>query len=425
MFARAGLATDVEVVDAFPARYDVAALRQHRWARGDWQLLPWIIGRGATQAGADRELAAIPAIGRWKMLDNLRRTLSAPACVLALLVGWAMPFQAAVVWTIFVLATIALPSFIPVAGAILPHRPGVTVASHLRALGGDLRLAFTLSGLNVILLAHQAWLMGDAILRTLWRLGWSRRHLLEWVTAAQATIDRPLDLVGFYRRMAGALEIGAAAVFVAWLAGHGIWLLVAPFAALWLASPAVARWISLSPRAAGSVVMSDDDARTLRLNARRTWRFFETFVTPADRMLPPDNFQEEPAPALARRTSPTNIGLYLLSLVSAHDFGWIGTERGNRTAGSDVCHPGRNGALPRPFLQLVRQPPICARSIPDTSPPLIAAIWLVTSSPSPMPAANGGLSVSTPSGGSPGSPTRSTLRVRRRQRCATGGRHRR
>ena len=326
VFARAGLATDVEVVDAFPARYDVAALRQHRWARGDWQLLPWIIGRGATQAGADRGLAAIPAIGRWKMLDNLRRTLSAPACVLALLVGWAMPFQAAVVWTIFVLATIALPSFIPVAGAILPHRPGVTVASHLRALGGDLRLAFTLSGLNVILLAHQAWLMGDAILRTLWRLSWSHRHLLEWVTAAQATIDRPLDLVGFYRRMAGALGIGAAAVFVAWLAGHGIWLLVAPFAALWLASPAVARWISLSPRAAGRVVMSDDDARTLRLNARRTWRFFETFVTPADRMLPPDNFQEEPAPALARRTSPTNIGLYLLSLVSAHDFGWIGTS---------------------------------------------------------------------------------------------------
>ena len=325
VFARAGLATDVEVVDAFPARYDVAALRQHRWARGDWQLLPWILGRGATRAGADRKLAAIPAIGRWKMLDNLRRTLSAPACVLALLAGWAMSFPAALVWTIFVLATIALPSLIPVASAILPRRPGITVASQLRALGSDLHLAFTLSGLNVILLAHQAWLMGDAILRTLWRLFGSHRHLLEWVTAAQATFGRPLGLVGFYRRMAGALVIAATAVLVASLAGHGTWPVVAPFVVLWLVSPAVARWISLSPRVASRVAMSDADARILRRNARRTWRFFETFVTPADHMLPPDNFQEEPASALARRTSPTNIGLYLLSLVSARDFGWIGT----------------------------------------------------------------------------------------------------
>ena len=325
-FARAGLASDVEVVEEFPARYDVDALRHHRWARGDWQLLPWILGRGPMPADADRTFGAIPAISRWKMLDNLRRTLSAPASVLALLAGCALPFHSAVVWTIFVLSTIVLPNLIPVIAAIPPRRPGIKIASHMRALGGDFRLALTLSALIVTFLAHQAWLMGDAIVRTLWRLFVTRRHLLEWLPAAQATIGPRLDLFGFYRWMAGALVIGAAPVIVAWLSSeHGAWPLAAPFAALWIASPAVARWVSLSPHLAGKLPVSDADAHALRLTARRTWRFFESFVTPADHMLPPDNFQEDPAPVLAHRTSPTNLGLYLLSLVSARDFGWIGT----------------------------------------------------------------------------------------------------
>jgi len=325
VFARAGLASDVEVVEEFPARYDVGALRHHRWARGDWQLLPWIFGRGPKTKDKDCANDALPAIGRWKMLDNLRRTLSAPVAVLALLAGWTAPFDAALVWTIFVISTIVMPTLIPVIGAIPPRRPGITLASHIRALGGDLRLALSLSALIVTFLAHQAWLMSDAIARTLWRLLVTRRNLLEWVTAAQATMGPRLDVFRFYRRMAGALVIAAAAIFVAWLSDQGALPLAAPFAALWFASPAVARWASLPPRVAGKPLTSDADTRDLRLTARRTWRFFETFVTPTDRMLPPDNFQEDP-PALAHRTSPTNLGLYLLSVASARDFGWIGTQ---------------------------------------------------------------------------------------------------
>jgi cyclic beta-1,2-glucan synthetase len=314
IFARAGLASDIEVVEDFPTRYDVGALRYHRWARGDWQLLPWILGRHSV----------VPAIGRWKMLDNLRRTLSAPTALLALLAGWAMPFEASFVWTVFILSTIVLPTLLPVIFAIPPRRPGITIASHTRALAGDLRLALTLSALIITFLAHQAWLMGDAIGRTLYRLFVSRRHLLEWVTAAQATISRRLSVAGFYRRMAGTLAISVAAMAVSLFTGHETWRLAAPFALLWLASPAVARWVSAPPRAARPLAASDSDAHALRLTARRTWRFFETFVTQADHMLPPDNLQEKPALALAHRTSPTNLGLYLLSVVSARDFGWIG-----------------------------------------------------------------------------------------------------
>jgi cyclic beta-1,2-glucan synthetase len=324
VFARAALASDIEVVEEFPSRYDVAALRAHRWARGDWQLLPWILGRGPAVC-AGRKCGAMPAIGRWKMLDNLRRTLSAPACVVALLGGWALRPDAALIWTIFVLTTIVLPSLIPVLGAIAPRRAEITAASHLRAIGGDCRLALTQSALRVAFLADQAWLMSDAIARTLVRLFVTHRHLLEWSTAAQATIGPRLDLFGFYRRMVGALLIGVLALLVAGLSGHAAWPLAAAGATLWFASPAVARWASLSPLVAGRLAVSEADARTLRLTARRTWRFFENFVTPADHMLPPDNFQEEPASALAHRTSPTNLGLYLLSAATARDFGWMGS----------------------------------------------------------------------------------------------------
>ncbi|MQA65133.1 MAG: glycosyl transferase [Alphaproteobacteria bacterium] len=324
IFARAGLASDVEVVEEFPARYDVAALRFHRWARGDWQLLPWIFGLVSTTATCIAG-GATPMIGRWKMIDNLRRTLSAPAAFVALLAGWALPLDAAVLWTAFVLSTILIPTLIPVIGAIVPRRAGITARSHINALCTDIRVALVQWALMVTFLAHHAWLMGDAISRTLVRLLVTRRHLLEWSPAALATIGPRPDFFGFYRRMAGAVVIGIAAVVLAWLYEQETLPLVVVFAALWIASPAVALWVSLSPLVAGRLSVSDTDALTLRLVARRTWRFFETFVTPVDHMLPPDNFQEDPVPVLAHRTSPTNLGLYLLSVVSARDFGWIGT----------------------------------------------------------------------------------------------------
>ena len=323
-FARAGLTSDIEVIEEFPSRYDVAAARQHRWARGDWQLLPWIFGRGDASLG-NRGRSALPLIGRWKMLDNLRRTLAAPASIMALLAGWTLPLHAAAVWTCFILATMAVPALIPVLVAILPRRAHITGRSHLRALGADLWLSLAQTGLAVTFLAHQAWSMTDAIGRTLFRLFVSRRHLLEWVTAAYATFSPRLGLPGFYRLMAGGVVIGIVAAIVVLSAGGSAWPVAAPFVVLWIASPAIARWTSLSPLVAGRLLVSKADARALRLVARRTWRYFETFVTAADHMLPPDNFQEDPTPVLAHRTSPTNLGLYLLSAVSARDFGWAGT----------------------------------------------------------------------------------------------------
>jgi cyclic beta-1,2-glucan synthetase len=323
IFARAGLVTDIEFFDEFPSHYAVAAARQHRWARGDWQLLPWIIGHARDANGG--RIRTIPMISRWKMIDNLRRTLSAPAAFLILLAGWALPFASPMIWTTFVIATIALPQLLPVLTGLIPHRRGISKRSHLRAVGTDLVLGVSQVVLSVTLLAHQAWLMTDAIVRTLFRVYVTRRKLLEWVTAAQAKTALDMTLGSVYHRMRSPLVLAVLAAIIAPLGPPGAWLVAMPFTLLWALSPLVAHWISLPPHAAGARPLSTDDARTLRLTARKTWRFFETFVGPEDHALPPDNFQEEPAPVVAHRTSPTNLGLYLLSAIAAHDFGWLGT----------------------------------------------------------------------------------------------------
>ena len=324
VFARAGLVTDVELFDEFPSNYLVSAARQHRWARGDWQLLPWILGR-ARDATGQRSRTSIPAIARWKLIDNLRRTMSAPLTLATLVAAWTLSSVSTGLWTAFVLASVIVPAALPVLAGLLPRRQGISKRSHLRAVGADLALAAAQVGLGLTFLAHQAWLMVDAIVRTSARLYATRRNLLEWQTAAQAKADHDLDLVGFYRQMAGGVAIAAAtSVLVLALKPDAGWV-AAPFVVLWLLSPLVARWVSLPPPETAADQLSAADVGALRLTARRTWRFFETFVGPEDHALPPDNFQDDPRPVVAHRTSPTNIGVYLLATVTARDFGWIGT----------------------------------------------------------------------------------------------------
>ncbi len=318
--ARAALVSDIELFEAFPEHYEVNIARRHRWARGDWQLLPWIFGRGP--AGFRGRGKAIPPIGRWKMIDNLRRSLAAPTAFAFLVASWCMPQPLPLLAVAFVLITIVAPCLMPLVSHLSPARPTTARRITLSGAGHDLKLGAMQAALAFILLAHQAWVMGDAVIRTLWRLG-SRRNLLEWVTAAQAEASHDLKLSGFYRRMAGAIGLAVAGLAVAALRPELLAVAI-PVVAAWFASPAVAWWISLPRRAARREAMSEADEWMLRSTARRTWRFFERFVTASDNHLPPDNFQEDPRPEIAHRTSPTNVGLYLLSTVAARDFGWIG-----------------------------------------------------------------------------------------------------
>jgi cyclic beta-1,2-glucan synthetase len=315
LFARCGLVSDIEFFEDFPSHSEVAAGRAHRWARGDWQLLPWIFG----PAGRD-----IPPIGRWKMLDNLRRSLAAPGALGALLASWSLPLAPTRPWLELVLAALALPVLLAFAGGLLPRRRGNSIRHYLRVVAGDLLWGGVQVAVALTLLAHHAWLMLDASARTLYRLLLSRRHLLEWTTAAQAKSLANFSLGNFLWPLRSASIIAFSATALVLACNQDGLTVAAPFIVLWWTSPLVAQLISLPPRKGAVEPLQPEEIIRLRLAGRKTWRFFTTFVGPKDHWLPPDNFQEDPRPVIAHRSSPTNFGLYLLTAIAARDFGWSG-----------------------------------------------------------------------------------------------------
>ncbi|HRB03537.1 MAG TPA: protein ndvB, partial [Ilumatobacteraceae bacterium] len=335
VFARAGLVTNVELFDEFPSNYLVDSARRHRWVRGDWQLLPWILGfHGRDEGTADRAQRRVGAVGRWKMFDNLRRSLVAPLAVATMIAAWTIGSVAAGWWVSVVVVSMVVPAVLPVLSGLKPRRRGISKRSHLRDIGGDLTIATARIFLGLAFLADQAWLMLDAVLRTLWRLV-SRRHMLEWQTAAQSKSKSDVHLDGYCRQMVGGVAVATlAAVMVAVLRPTSSPLAV-PFLLLWVVAPVIAYVVSRTPVTAVPEELTSEQITVARSFGRRTWQFFDHFVGEQDHWLPPDNFQDDPVPALATRTSPTNIGMYLLATVTARDFGWIGTvemvERLDRT----------------------------------------------------------------------------------------------
>jgi cyclic beta-1,2-glucan glucanotransferase len=315
-FARAGLLTDVEVLEDFPSHYEAYASRQHRWARGDWQLLPWILGRRGK---------GLPALGRWKMFDNLRRSMAAPCAFLSLALGWLLSANPPVAWTAMVLVAMLLPYLIASAEAVAPPQAGISVRHYLRDTGDTLLQALSHFLLNIVLMAHQAWLSADAALRTLVRMFVTRRRMLEWVAAAQVAASLRSGLAGFYRSMPAAVILPAAVIGLAVALGRtGNLPLAAPLLAIWMASPALAMLASAPRRPRPQDDLTEKERKVLRQTALKTWRFFRVFVSAQENHLPPDNFQEDPKPVVAHRTSPTNMGLCLLSVCTARDMGWLG-----------------------------------------------------------------------------------------------------
>ena len=312
--ARAALVTDVELVEDYPTRYSVDASRHHRWARGDWQLLGFIFD----------PRSGVPALSRWKMVDNLRRSVTPIFWVMACIAGWTLlPFTQAAQWQALLILSLFMAPTFDIVNGILPKSGDQTPRGHFSALARDTVFGTALVALKVLLMAHLAWMMGDAIIRTFYRLFVSRQNLLEWRTASQAAKTGGSDISAYYSMMYGAVIIGVVGLAIPVLADSTGAFVAFFFAIFWIGSPAVACWISRSAETEDRLRISAADVHTLRTVARRTWHYFETFVTAEHHNLPPDNFQESPAPVVAPRTSPTNIGVYLLSVVSARDFGWI------------------------------------------------------------------------------------------------------
>ncbi|MEL6205413.1 MAG: glucoamylase family protein [Pseudomonadota bacterium] len=318
LHGRAALASDIVFYEGFPSRYPDFAQRLHRWIRGDWQLLPWL---GPYVQGRDGGWLRTPLsiLDRWKIIDNLRRSLLAPSLVLLALCGWlAMP-QIAPIWT---LITIAAP------GTYL-FTNLVTGISHGRRRGAvqdRWRQSLDHAGrwiLEIVFMPNEAIVSLDAIARALWRLLVTRRRMLEWKTAAHVSAAGSDTRRRFWAEMAGApmlsTAIAGALVLLAPTALPG----ALPLLLLWTLSPEIARLIGRR-RAVPVEEVSKSDRIWLRRLARRTWAYFETFSGPEDNWLPPDNFQIDPVPEVAHRSSPTNVGMQLLSSLTALDMGHVG-----------------------------------------------------------------------------------------------------
>jgi cyclic beta-1,2-glucan synthetase len=265
------------------------------------------------------------------MLDNLRRSITPIFWLLGSLLGWVLLSQeAAILWQmVLILSLFVAPTLGLVSGAI-PRRTDIIPRAHLQSVMEEFASATAQVVLRIVFIAHTAWVMGDAIVRSYYRLYVSKRKLLEWRTAAQAHSSASDDLASYYRSMWQSPLIAAVALLLTLAFGRGAELVALPFCLFWAFAPAAAWFVSQSAETEDRLVVSERDRKELRMTARRTWLFFETFVTPEHHFLPPDNYQETPNPVVAGRTSPTNIGVYLLSIISARDFGWISLDEAVR-----------------------------------------------------------------------------------------------
>ena len=312
--ARAALVTDVEVVEDFPIRYATEASRQHRWTRGDWQLLPLILTPRNGLSG----------LSRFKMIDNLRRSLTTPAWVAASIAGWLLlEGGAAMLWQAALILLSALVPILQVDLRVFRPQYGVSWDYHLRHMLRDAQTYMTQLGLRLATAAHRGWAALDAIWRSLWRMIVSRQHLLEWTTARDAGRARG-GTQAEYRRMIASPIIGGGAILATAALNPTALPVALIFGGVWIAAPWIMARASRPLETEDRLILTPEDEAELRRIARRTWRYFETFVTAETNHLPPDNWQATPEPKLAERTSPTNMGLYLMSVMSAHDFGWIG-----------------------------------------------------------------------------------------------------
>ncbi|HEY3582090.1 MAG TPA: hypothetical protein VGK82_16155, partial [Pyrinomonadaceae bacterium] len=323
LFARAALTTDIEVLDEYPASYEAFAKRLHRWTRGDWQIIRWLFPR-VPNASGQKVRNPLPLIARWKIFDNLRRSLVAPSLFLWLVAACTIFPRTAWLWALFVLVVIAFPVYLHVTTGLLTHPRGTPWTSHFWSMWGDFRTNTAQIAFSFVLLPHQAYLMCDAIGRTLYRQLISHRKLLEWVSAAEAERSVRYDVASYLRLLWPAEILALVSLGLTVFFKPDALLLMSILAAVWIVSPFIALWAS-KPRPLVRQALSLEERNFARLIARRTWRFFETFVGAEDNWLPPDNFQEDPSPVTAHRTSPTNMGLLLLATASARELGYVST----------------------------------------------------------------------------------------------------
>jgi cellobiose phosphorylase len=321
-YARSGLVSDIELFEDQPSHFATDSARRHRWIRGDWQIAWWLLSR---VPGPENELISNPisALSWWKIFDNLRRSLLPAAMVLLLVGTWLLAGPGtALAATLLVLFVLVGAPVLSVLGELMVKTRDLPFYLHLRSTAGTAAKQGAQVLLTLVFLPNDALVNLDAIVRTLVRVLATRTKLLEWQTFNDAQREARTDLAAFIASMAFAPLLATASMLCLWVGHKAIGPIAAPLLALWLASPLLAWWMS-RPLETLPVGLSPKQTVFLETLARRTWRFFEVFVNATENWLPPDNYEEHPAAQVTSRTSPTNIGLSLLSNLAAFDLGYI------------------------------------------------------------------------------------------------------
>ncbi|MGC2063103.1 MAG: glucoamylase family protein [Thermodesulfovibrionales bacterium] len=326
-YTRAGLLSDVMLYEEYPSRYSADVSRRHRWIRGDWQLVRWLLPGVPGFAG--RQKNPLSLLSRWKLFDNLRRSLAPSALTLLLLLGWTV-LSSPQFWTLSVIGIIFIPSLISSILDLFKKPDDLLLGQHLAAVGRSGVRRFVQVVFTLACLPYEAFFSLDAILRTIWRMLVTHRRLLEWSPSGDPDRNsrnpRIRSLAGVCRTMWFAPFLAVSVIVCAALVNPAALVAATPILFLWFSSPVSAWWIS-RPLTRRGARLTADQIIFLRKLSRKTWAFFETFVGPEDHWLPPDNYQEYRVAAVAHRTSPTNMGLSLLANLSAYDFGYISAGR--------------------------------------------------------------------------------------------------
>lgn len=321
VYARTGLVSDVEVVDDYPSHFSAFSRRKHRWVRGDWQIIFSLLPRHQNYFGKT-VLNPLNYISRWKIFDNLRRSLTDFAMMLLLVYGWLLPPSHALRWTVAALALMLFPTCFQVLVSVLMARQSWFQWAFWRDLGRDFAATLARMCVRLAFLCHQSLIDLDAIVRTLVRMKFTHRRLLEWETAAAAELEaRGENLVDTYLKWSVLLTIAIGPLIYML---HPRSLSVAmPFLVCWAASAWIVEWLNQPQRPpVNRIKAKDRDA--IRKAALLTWRFFREFSNSAENWLIPDIVQDGP-PLVAHRISPTNLGLLLNSRLAAHDLGYLTT----------------------------------------------------------------------------------------------------
>ncbi len=324
-YVRAALVNDLELVDSYPSKYNAYIARMYRWIRGDWQLLPWL-GRKPYNRNNEKTKNALSSLSKWKIIDNLRRSLVSSAIMVLLFLGFSILPGVSLFYVLFAGLTLSIPLLLALIDRIktgtilqLPMRRHIAGFFGLKASVSQIVLRF-------IFLAYQSHIALSAICVTLTRVLVTKKNMLEWVTSADAEKNQDNSLKSYLRSIFPSTLYGVALALLAFRFKPESLPLSLAILLVWTFAPFMAYWISRdniieTPR------LTETDSLELRKTARRTWRYFEEFANIKNNGLAPDNYQEDPPRGIAYRTSPTDIGFGLLANVTARDFGYITTEQ--------------------------------------------------------------------------------------------------